>query len=386
MERAPYLNARLQGFATTIFDEMSSLALATGAINLGQGFPDTDGPTDVAEAAVAAIRAGHNQYAPGLGVPALREAVSEHQRACYGLEYDPATEVLVTAGATEALAAALLSLCEVGDEVLVFDPAYDAYGAVAAMAGARRRSVTLQPPDWHFSAEDLEAAVTARTRLVLLNSPHNPTGKVMSGDELELVARCCTEHDLVAVTDEVYEHLVFDGSHVPLASLPGMRERTLTISSSGKTFGFTGWKVGWACGPAPLVHAVRTAKQFLTYANATPFQHAVAEALAAGTKYFDQAAIELRARRDQLCDGLAALGFVVFRPAATYFTVADITPLGFDDGLDFCRRLPERCGVVAVPLSAFYEDPAGGAPLVRFAFCKRPEVLDAALERLGALG
>jgi N-succinyldiaminopimelate aminotransferase len=254
--RVPFLNARLQGFGTTIFAEMSALAVRTGAINLGQGFPDTDGPNEIADAAIAAIRDGHNQYPPGPGIPELRAAVAAHQQRFYGMAYDPDTEVLVTAGATEAIAATILALCETGDEVVTFEPYYDSYGACIAMAGAQRRVVTLHPPDYGFPVEALAAAITPRTRLVLVNSPHNPTGKVFSWDELEAIARLCVEHDLVAVTDEVYEHIVFDGEHVPLASLPGMRERTVTISSAGKTFSFTGWKIGWVCAPEALVSAL----------------------------------------------------------------------------------------------------------------------------------
>jgi N-succinyldiaminopimelate aminotransferase len=383
--RAPYLNARLQGFATTIFAEMSALAEATGAINLGQGFPDTDGPAEVADAAVAAIRTGHNQYPPGQGIRDLRVAVAEHQRRFWGLGYDPDDEILITAGATEAIAAALLALCEVGDEVVTFEPYYDSYSAGVAMAGAVRRVVTLAPPDYRFDPGRLEAAVTPKTRLVLLNSPHNPTGKVFSEPELAEIARVCVEHDLVAVTDEVYEHLVFDGAHVPLACLPGMRDRTVTISSAGKTFSFTGWKVGWACAPPALLHAVRTAKQFLTYVNAAPFQPAVAVGLRLGDGYFSQLAAALRARRDQLCAGLASAGFDVHPPAGTFFVTAGIAPFGDEDGEAFCRALPGRCGVVAVPTSVFYDDHEAGRQLIRFTFCKRPEVLDEAVVRLKTL-
>jgi N-succinyldiaminopimelate aminotransferase len=384
-DRVPYLNSRLQGFGTTIFAEMSALAVRTAAVNLGQGFPDTDGPAEVADAAVAAIRAGHNQYPPGIGVPELRAAVAEHQRRFYGIEVDPDAEALVTAGATEAIAASLLALCEVGDEVVTFEPYYDSYAACITMAGAQRRVVTLQAPDYSFDPDALAAAISPRTRLLLLNSPHNPTGKVFSRAELELVARLCVEHDLVAVTDEVYEHLVFDGEHVPLSTLPGMRERTLTISSGGKTFSFTGWKVGWACGPADLVAAVRTAKQFLTYVNAAPFQHAIAVGLGLPDAFFDGLAADLREKRDRLCRGLADAGFAVYPPSGTYFVTTDITPLGERDGLAFCRALPERCGVVAVPNVVFYDDRVVGLPLVRFTFCKRLEVIDEAVTRLKAL-
>jgi N-succinyldiaminopimelate aminotransferase len=383
--REPFLNARLQGFGTTIFAEMSALAVRTGAINLGQGFPDTDGPAEVAEAAIAAIRAGHNQYPPGPGIPELRAAVAEHQKRFWSLDVDPDSEVLVTAGATEALAAAMLALCEVGDEVLAFEPTYDSYRACAAMAGATLRPVTLRPPDYVADLDALAKAVTPRTRLILLNSPHNPTGKVFTDEELAAIARLCVEHDLIAVTDEVYEHIVFEGAHRPLASLPGMASRTLTVSSAGKTFSFTGWKIGWACGPSALVAAVRTAKQFLTYVNGAPFQHAVVTGLGLDDSYFDGLRADLAAKRDLLCDGLEAAGFTVFRPGGTYFVTADIRPLGWDDGIAFCRSLPERCGVVAVPNAVFYEDPERGRHLVRFTFSKRRDVLSEAADRLAAL-
>ncbi|HEY8545074.1 MAG TPA: pyridoxal phosphate-dependent aminotransferase [Acidimicrobiales bacterium] len=385
--RLPYLSSRLQGFGTTIFAEMSALAAATGAINLGQGFPDTDGPAEVADAAVEAIRAGHNQYPPGTGIPELRAAVAEHQRRFWGIDLDPDTEVLITAGATEALAAALLALCETGDEVLTFEPTYDAYEAGAAMAGATLRVLTLEPPDHAVDPDALAAAVTPRTRLVLLNSPHNPTGKVFSDDELAAIARLCVDNDLLAVTDEVYEHITFDGrTHRPLCTFPGMADRTVTISSAGKTFSFTGWKVGWATGSPALVGAVRTAKQFLTYVNGAPFQHAVVTGLGLGDDYYKGLAEGLQERRDILCAGLRAAGLTVHPPAGTYFVTADIRPLGSDDGMAFCRSLPERCGVVAVPNQVFYQDPARGRHLVRFAFCKRPEVLTEAAERLASLG
>lgn len=383
--RTPYLNSRLQGYTTTIFAEMSALAVRTGSVNLGQGFPDTDGPEEIKQAAIDAIRAGHNQYPPGPGVLELRQAIARHQRDHYGLEHCPETEVLVTAGATEAIAATLLSLCETGDEVVMFEPYYDSYAACTAMAGASRRVVTLNAPDWSFEPEALEAAVTPRTRLLLLNSPHNPTGKLFGPEELEAIARCCVEHDLVAVTDEVYEHLVYDGDHRPLATFPGMAERTLTVSSAGKTFSFTGWKVGWACGPAPLVAAVRAAKQFLTFVNGAPFQHAVAQALTGGSRYVEPTVRELRAKRDLMCDGLAGLGFEVMRPAGTYFVTTDIRSIGEEDGTAFCLSLPERCGVVAIPSSVFYDDKAASRSLVRWTFCKKRETLEEALARLKLL-
>jgi N-succinyldiaminopimelate aminotransferase len=383
--RHPPLARHLQGFGTTIFAEMSALATATGAINLGQGFPDTDGPAEVLEAAVAAIRGGRNQYPPGPGTPELRQAIAAHQQRFWGLSVDPDTEVLVTAGATEAIAAALLALCEPGDEVVAFEPTYDSYAASVAMAGARLRPVTLPHPDLAVDLDALAAAISPRTRLLLVNTPHNPTGKVFTEDELAAIAALAVERDLLVVTDEVYEHLVFDGVHRPLAGYPGMAERTLTISSAGKTFSVTGWKVGWVCGPAELVTAVRTAKQFLTYVNAGPLQPAVALGLGLGDAVFTALRDDLRAKRDLLCDGLAAAGLDVRVPQGTYFATVDVRSVGEEDGLTFCRALPERCGVVAVPSSVFYEDPARGRSLVRFAFCKRAEVLAEAVERLATL-
>jgi N-succinyldiaminopimelate aminotransferase len=386
-DRVPYVNARLQGFGTTIFAEMSALAVETGAINLGQGFPDTDGPPEVADAAVAAIRAGHNQYPPGPGIVELRQAVAAHQQRFYGLGYDPVSEVLVTAGATEAIAAALLALCEVGDEVVTFEPYYDSYAACIAMAGALRRVVTLRPPDYAADLDALASAIGPKTRLLLFNSPHNPTGKVFALEELDAIARLCVAHDLLVVSDEVYEHMVFEGEHRPLASFPGMRERTITVSSAGKTFSFTGWKIGWACAPSALVTAVRTAKQFLTFVNGAPFQPAVATGLGLPDRFFTDLRDDLAGKRDCLCDGLASVGFEVFRPAGTYFVTADIRPLGTGDGdgVAFCRALPHRCGVVAVPNAVFYDDKEAGRHLVRFAFCKRLEVLEEAVGRLRAL-
>jgi N-succinyldiaminopimelate aminotransferase len=385
MHRNPRLTAKLQGFGTTIFAEMSALAVRTGAVNLGQGFPDTDGPSEIADAAIAAIRAGRNQYPPGNGVPELRAAIAEHQRRFYGIDVDPDTEVLVTAGATEAIAASILALCDTGDEVVMFEPYYDSYAAVTALAGASRRGVLLRAPDFTYDPAELEAAITPRTRVLLLNSPHNPTGHVFGRAELEHIARLCVEHDLVAVTDEVYEHLVFEGEHVPLCTLPGMADRTVTISSAGKTFSFTGWKVGWVSGAPQLVEAVTTAKQFLTYTNAAPFQPAIAQALRLGDDYFTGFTADLRTKRDRLCAGLADVGFDVFRPDGTYFVTVDIRPLGEADGLAFCRALPERAGVVAVPAVVFYDHVDEGRPIVRFAFCKRLDVLDEAVTRLKAL-
>jgi len=381
----PFVTSRLRGFGTTIFAEMSALAERTGAINLGQGFPDTDGPREVAEAAVAAIRGGANQYPPGPGILDLRLAIAEHQHRFYGIDLDPETDVLVTAGATEAIAAALLGLCEPGDEIVAFEPTYDSYRATAAMAGARVVPVTLRGPAFAVDVDALRDAVSPRTRLLLVNSPHNPTGKVLTRDELDAIAALAVERDLLVVTDEVYEHMVFDGAHVPLATLPGMAERTLSISSAGKTLSFTGWKVGWVTGRAELVAAVRAAKQFLTYVGGAPFQPAVAVGLRLPDAYFDELRLDLLAKRDVIHDGLAAAGFDVFRPQGTYFITADISPLTSEDGYSFCRSLPERCGVVAVPTSVFYENPDDGRSVVRFAFCKRFEVLEEAATRLKAL-
>jgi N-succinyldiaminopimelate aminotransferase len=383
--RAPdVLAQRLRPFTTTIFSEMSELAVATGSLNLGQGFPDTDGPAEMIRVASEAMSAGRNQYPPSQGVAELREAVAAHQAAWYGLEVAPVDEVLVTTGATEAIAASLLALCEPGDEVVMFEPSYDSYAACASMAGATPRLVRLHPPDWSFDADELTAAFGPRTRLILLNTPHNPTGKVFTAAELSLIAELCRARDVLALTDEVYEHLVFDGTHVPLATLPGMAERTLTISSGGKTFSFTGWKVGWVSGPAPLVSAVRAAKQFLTYTSGAPFQLAVAYGLSMTPDRISAFGAALKAKRDLFCDGLSKLGFTVYRPAGTYFATTDIAAIA--PGLpayDFCRALPERCGVVAIPSSVFYGAP-GGETLVRWAFCKRDEVLEVALDRLAA--
>jgi N-succinyldiaminopimelate aminotransferase len=394
--RRPVLATRLHGLGTTIFAEMSALATATGSINLGQGFPDTDGPKSVAEAAARAILEGRgNQYPPGPGIPELRRAVAEHQAGWYGLDYDPDTEVLITAGATEAIAAALLALVDPGDEVIAFEPYYDSYAACIAMAGGVRVPATLrppapypdtaQPPRWHPDLDALAASITERTRVLLLNSPHNPTGMVLNEGELRRLAGLAVAHDLIVITDEVYEHLVFEGAHLPIATLPGMRERTVTISSAGKTFSFTGWKIGWVAASPELLAAVRTAKQFLTYVSGGPFQYAVAEALRLPRDYYTELRESLRARRDLLASGLADLGFGVSATEGTYFITTDIRPLGEDDGLAFCRALPERCGVVAIPNAVFYDDKRAGAPFVRFTFCKKPEVLAEALDRLAAL-
>jgi N-succinyldiaminopimelate aminotransferase len=373
--------ARLASFGTTIFTEMSALAERTGAINLGQGFPDEDGPAAVLEAAQAAMRNGRNQYPPLPGVAPFREAIAEHQRRFYGMELDPDTQVQAAMGATEAITAAVLGLCEPGDELIALDPTYDSYAAACAMADVRFVGVPLHPPEWRLDPDELAAAVTDRTRMVLLNTPHNPTGRVLGRGELEGVAAVCIERDLIAVTDEVYEHLIFDGrEHVPLATLPGMAERTVTISSLGKTFSVTGWKTGWACGPAELVAGVRAAKQFLTFSGGTPFQYAGAAALRLGDEWFTLMARELETKRDRLCAGLEAAGLQVLRPQGTYFANADAG----GDATAFARALVERAGVVAIPTSVFSAEPERLARYVRFAFCKRPGVIDAAAAQLAA--
>jgi N-succinyldiaminopimelate aminotransferase len=372
---------------TTVFAEMSALAAATGAINLGQGFPDEDGPTEVLETARAAISGGMNQYPPGRGTPELREAIAAHQERFYGMAVDPATEVLVTAGATEAIAATLLALVEEGDEVVTLEPFYDAYGALISLARGIHRTVPLRAPDFQPQLDDLRAAVTDRTRVILLNDPHNPTGTVLSREVRELVVELAIAHDAVIVTDEVYEHLVFDAPHVPVATIPGARERTVSISSGGKTFRTTGWKIGWLTAPAPLLTAILAVKQFLTFVNGAPFQPAIATGLAIPDAVFDGIAADLRRKRDVLAAGLTAAGFRVHLPAAGYFVVADAAPLGFPDARELCLRLPGLVGVVGVPLSAFCHPPLADehASLVRFAFCKRIDVLEEAASRLATL-
>jgi N-succinyldiaminopimelate aminotransferase len=381
----PFLTPRLAGFGTSVFTEMTALAARHEAVNLGQGYPDFDGPALVTEAAAAAMRAGHNQYAPMPGLPALQQAVAAHQRRFYGLEYDAATEVTVHTGATEALCATLQALLDPGDAVILFEPFYDAYRPGIALVGARERVVRLRPPGFTFDRAELEAAARKPgARALLLNSPNNPAGRVFSRLELEQVADVCRRHDLLVVTDEVYEHIVFDRTHVPIASLPGMRERTVTISSAGKTFSITGWKVGWSCAAAPVAAAVRAAHQFVTFAVATPFQHAVAAALLAEDAYFETLRAEYRSRRDRLCAGLADVGFGVTPPEGTYFAIADIRPLGETDDVSFCAALPGRVGVAAIPLSAFTAE-GGPRHLVRFAFCKDDATLDEGIRRLRRL-
>ncbi|RIQ28608.1 putative succinyldiaminopimelate transaminase DapC [Jiangella rhizosphaerae] len=384
--RPPALVERMRPFTSTIFAEITALATRTGAINLGQGFPDTDGPAEILDAAAAAIHGGLNQYPPGPGMPVLREAIAQHQRRFYALDVDPGSEVLVTAGATEAIAATILALCEPGDEVITFDPVYDSYAASIALAGGVKRTVTLRWPDFALDEAELRAAFTARTRVVLVNTPHNPTGKVFDRAELELIGSLALEHDAVVVTDEVYEHQVYDDAvHVPVATLAGLAGQTVTVSSAGKTFSVTGWKVGWLHGPAELVAAARAVKQFLTFVSAGPLQPAVATGLGLDDGFYTGLAAGLQAKRDLLVDGLRAAGFDVSVPRGTYFVVADAAPLGFADGVELCQRLPELVGVAAVPVSVFHDDPTAASSLVRFAFCKRDEVLHDAVERLSRL-
>ncbi|WP_395106001.1 pyridoxal phosphate-dependent aminotransferase [Actinomadura sp. SCN-SB] len=382
------LVGRMREFGETIFAEMSAIAVRTGAINLGQGFPDENGPAAMLEVAVEAIRGDGNQYPPGPGLPALREAVAEQRRERYGLEFDPAAEVYVTVGATEGIASSVLALAEPGDEVIVFEPYYDSYAAVIALAGAVRRPVMLRPVEGRFTfdPDELRAAVGPRTRLILVNSPHNPAGTVFTREELQAIADVCLEHDLVAVTDEVYEYLTFDGAeHIPLATLDGMRERTVTVSSVGKSFSVTGWKTGWVTAPARYIRAVQTVKQFLTYATGGPWQRAAAYALRNELPWVEELRKSLEAKRDRLILGLEEAGFTTYRPQGTYFVQADIRPLGFTDGRELARSLPERAGVVAIPTQVFYDHPEEGAHFVRFAFCKKDEVIDAAVERLRKL-
>lgn len=375
------------GLRPTIFAEMSALAISTGSINLGQGFPDEDGPAEVLEAARQAISDGFNQYPPGTGMPVLRNAISAHQQRFYGLTVDPDREVLVTAGATEALAATILALTERGDEVVTFEPFYDSYGAIVGLGGATHVTVPLHAPAFQPDPDELRAAITDRTRLILINNPHNPTGTVLARETLQLVVELATEHDALIVTDEVYEHLVFDAPHIPVATLPGARERSITISSAGKTFNTTGWKIGWITAPQQILASILAVKQFLTFVNGAPFQPAIAVGLGLPDSFFTGVAATLGRKRDLLSAGLVDAGFTVTQPQGGYFVVADAAPLGFADAEEFCRAMPALAGVVAVPISAFvrHGNRAEYASLVRFAYCKRESVLEDAVARLGAL-
>jgi N-succinyldiaminopimelate aminotransferase len=378
------LARRLRRIPPSVFGRIAAVQARTGAINFGQGFPDQDGPQEVVEAVVAALRSGRNQYAPVRGDQALREAVAHHQELYYGLAVDPTTEVVITTGASEGIAAALLGLVEASDEVVVLEPYYDAYAAGIEMVGAVRRPVLLATPDFRLDEQALRSAVTARTRAVIVNSPHNPTGRTLSVDELNTLAAVAQEHDLIVVTDEVYEHITFDGrAHVPLATLPGMWERTLTISGSAKSFAFTGWKIGWAVGPESLVSAVLAAKQWLTFSTNAPAQAGIAVALTDHRDYLDGLATDLAQRRDLLCAGLTAAGLSVFVPEGTYYALTDVGDLGWDDALQFCLALPERAGVIAVPANGFYDHPSG-RHMVRWAYCKHRHLIEEGVQRLGS--
>jgi N-succinyldiaminopimelate aminotransferase len=388
--------SRLQPYATTVFAEMSAKAARIGAVNLGQGFPDEDGPPALLKAAQDAIADGVNQYPPGIGIAPLRQAIAAHRKRHFGVEYDPDTEVLVTVGATEAIAAAVLGLVEPGSEVLLIEPFYDSYSPVVAMAGTHRLAIPLVPDDRGFALDTdaLRRALTPRTRALIINSPHNPTGAVLSEAELAAVAEIAVAADLLVITDEVYEHLVFDGHrHLPLAGFDGMPERTITISSAAKMFNCTGWKIGWACGPAELIAGVRAAKQYLSYVGGAPFQPAVALALDTEDAWVAELRSSLQARRDRLASGLSEIGFAVHDSYGSYFLCADPRPLGYDDSTAFCAALPEKVGVAAIPMSAFCDPAAPHASeqakvwnhLVRFTFCKRDDTLNDAIKRLSAL-
>ena len=378
------LASRLHGFETTIFAEMTRLAELHGAVNLSQGFPDFAGPEFLKDAAVRAIESDHNQYARSAGVPALTEAIATSYRERFGLGYEPSTEVCVFSGATEGIACAFLGLVEPGDEVVLFEPYYDSYRACTSLAGATPRFVTLRAPSFRWNEDELRAAFSDRTKLVVLNTPHNPTGRVFSREELSLLAELCVRHDVLCLADEVYDRLVYEGHHLPIASLPGMRERTVTLGSTGKTFSLTGWKIGYATGPEPLVAALRSAHQYLTFAVATPFQHAMVLALGAPDAYFSELRTAYMERRTLLVEALRSAGFGVSSPEGTYFVLADLTPLGWDDDVAFCRHLVEEVGIAAVPPSVFYEHSEEGRRLVRFAFCKRRDTLEEAARRLAA--
>jgi N-succinyldiaminopimelate aminotransferase len=381
--RSPVRRA-LVPFGTTIFTEMTRLAQQHDAVNLAQGFPDFDGPEFAKDAAIRAIREGHGQYARMSGTPELARVLSAKYRRDYGLDYDSDSEITVTSGATEAIFSALQGICEPGDAVVLFEPYYDSYRAAVAMAGAVPRFVTLEAPDWSFDLEELRKAAEG-ARVILVNSPHNPTGKVFSSRELEAISGVCRGEDAICLTDEVYEHIIYDGHHVPMATLTGMRERTITISSFGKTFSLTGWKIGWAAAPAPLSAAVRAAHQFITFATATPLQHGAAVALSTGSDYYRLLRESYQGKRDYLVRELAAIGFRVGSPAGTYYVCADFRPLGFDDDVAFCRRLIEQIGVAAIPPSVFYEHPERGKSYARFAFCKKDSTLETAVSRLRRL-
>jgi len=379
------VSEKLRPFGTTVFSEMTRLAMENEAINLSQGFPDFEGPPEIRAKAAEAMEAGHNQYARSAGTPELVRAVAAHQKKFYDLDYDPMTEVGVFSGATEGIMSSILGLLNPQDEVVMFEPHYDSYPACVAMAQARARWVTLRFPNYAIDLDALERAITPKTRLLLLNTPHNPTGKVFTREELGEISRIVQRHDLRVVSDEVYEHLVYDDAvHVPIASLPGMRDRTLTISSFGKTYSFTGWKIGWATGPSDLMRAARSAHQFVVFSTATPLQHAAAFALESlGDGYFPELRAQYTERRNRLLSTLRAIGLEVPTPRGAYFALAAFRGRFDGDDVQFARHLATQVKVAAVPPSAFYSsDSEEGRRLIRFAFCKRLDTLDAAAERL----
>lgn len=370
---------------------MTALAVETKSVNLGQGFPDYDGPREILDIARREIENGNNQYPPGTGLPILREAIADHQRRFWNLQYNPTDEILVTVGATEAIAASVLGILNEGDEVIVFEPLFDTYAAVVSLAGATLVPVTLRPQAsgrFEFDADELRGALSQRTRMIILNSPHNPTGTVFNNEELSTISAIAVERNLIVVSDEVYEHLTFDGvRHLPIATFPGMHGRTLTISSGGKTFSATGWKIGWVCGPPALVNAVRMAKQLFTFAGGTPFQPAIAAGLGLPDEYFVDVADTLQQRRDTLLSALDELGLRATKPEGTYFTMVDISDADAGDGMSFCRSIPSRCGVVAIPAQVLYHPGHAheGGRFVRMAFCKSEETITEAARRLRTL-
>jgi N-succinyldiaminopimelate aminotransferase len=377
---------RIGAATTTIFAEMSALAIATQSINLGQGFPDTDGPAFMLEEARAAIASGMNQYPPGRGILPLREAIAAHSSRTYGLSYDPESEVVITTGATEALAASMLAFVNPGDEVIALEPYFDSYAASIEVAGGQRVGVSLFGPDFRLDHAELAAAFTPKTKAMLINSPHNPTGVVLDRADLGAIAELAVQHDVLVICDEVYEHLTFDGAqHIPLATFPGMRERTVRVSSAGKTFWATGWKIGWALATPDLINEITAVKQYLSYSSGAPFQPAIARALNEGDEWVEKARLDLQDRRDQFAVGLRSIGLEPILPRGTYFMTTDVRPLGYEDGTQFCRDLPTRCGVVAIPHQVLYDRVEAGKPYVRWAFCKQERVLDEAIRRLGAL-
>ncbi len=385
-EVRPLASKKALQFTESVIREMTRLAQKHDAINLAQGFPDFPAHPQVKEAAIAAVRKDINQYAITWGAKRLRDAIAARYRFAYGMEIDPERELTVTCGSTEAMIATLLALVDPGDEVIVFEPFYENYGPDAILSGAVPRFVTLREPEWRFDEGELEAAFNPKTRAIIINTPNNPTGKVFSREELNLIARLCQKWGVIAVTDEIYEYIVYDGAeHVPLASLEGMAERTVTINSISKTYSVTGWRVGWAIGPGELTGAIRKVHDFLTVGAAAPLQEAGAEALGLPEPYYQTLARDYQGRRDALLRSLRAAGFRVFVPRGAYYIMTDISPFGFPDDVSFARHLVESVGVAAVPGSSFYQRPEGGRQKLRFAFCKKIETLDAAAERLSKL-